>query len=142
MNFKVDNGEKFIGRRVEGYSQWHPETSEADIRLSPTVCDFMNVDNSARRTIYRIGTILHEVLHAYVESYSCDDELCRTRPDNRGYDDGHGRAWQLIAVKLEEVAGQLLNIELDLGRWTALEQHIQSSYRIMPSECDLRNYGF
>jgi hypothetical protein len=59
----------------------------------------------------RLGTILHEMLHAFLNQYIC--QRCVVYGTN-GCD--HGRAWQIIAKGIEEQSLRLLGVEVDLGR--------------------------
>ncbi len=70
----------------------------------------------------RLSTILHELVHAYLDHYAC-----RCAPNPRSYDEdveqfkGHGRAWQRIACSVEENALSLVGLELDLTRFESIQ---------------------
>jgi hypothetical protein len=75
-----------------------------------------------------VGTLLHEMIHAFISIYSQrGDGYC---PD-RGYT-GHGLAWQFIAHAAEQAVGdpKLLGLQLNLGRGTSLylEMYVTEEY--------------
>jgi hypothetical protein len=70
----------------------------------------------------RLGTLLHEMLHAFVSEWACKE--CYLAVDNAGSDfgGGHGRAWFRIAKALDEVAPRLLGCpEVDLGVFSEIQ---------------------
>ena len=54
---------------------------------------------------------------------------------------GHGRAWQLLAKKLEEAACVVFGGDVDLGRGPSLLREVALSGRL-PSCHDVDVYGF
>jgi hypothetical protein len=71
----------------------------------------------------RLGTVLHEMLHAFVTELACDQ--CCTAVDNVGGGgiQDHDRAWHRMAAALEERASDLLECaRIDLGRLDELKR--------------------
>ncbi|EMD86870.1 hypothetical protein COCHEDRAFT_1227903 [Bipolaris maydis C5] len=85
----------------------------------------------------RLGTIIHEMCHAFLKAYSCRSCSMHEACDGAT---GHGRAWQLLAKKLEEAACVVLGGEVDMGRGPSLLREIACSGRL-PSCHDLEAYG-
>lgn len=86
----------------------------------------------------RLGTILHEMCHAFLKAYTC--RACPTYDVCMGAR-GHGRAWQVMAAKIEEVATRLLGGFVDLGRYPSLLSEVRASGKL-PSSHDLEVYRF
>ena len=77
--------------------------------------------NLNERALYRLATILHELVHAYLDHYACH---CKNVSDSWEEDvsqsGGHGRAWQRIASSVELAAPELLGYPLEMGRIESL----------------------
>lgn len=91
------------------------------------------------RIIDRIGTLLHEAIHALPERFarrSCP--TYRTNVENAG---GHGRAFMIIATAMEEACERLLGQRIDLNKeydWLSNWDEVESS----PSLHDLSEWKF
>lgn len=85
----------------------------------------------------RLGTMIHEMCHAFLKAYSCRSCSMHQACDGAT---GHGRAWQLLAKKLEEAACVVLGSRADLGRGPSLLREVACSGRL-PSCHDLETYG-
>jgi hypothetical protein len=73
--------------------------------------------------LVRIGTLVHEMLHAYYELHvcPCDKGKCRGYRSNLatiGFT-GHGFCWSLSARHLEDFARTELKLDLEFGRTAA-----------------------
>jgi hypothetical protein len=83
-----------------------------DIRLHPTLRHHIKAEyvrKGQSLTEERLGTIIHELLHGFLEQYAC----------HRCYINNyccHSRAWQRIAKAIEEESVRLLGVEVDLNR--------------------------
>ena len=86
----------------------------------------------------RLGTILHELCHAYLKAYTC--RSCPMHDRCIG-ERGHGRAWQLLAAKMEEVATRMLDGFVDMGRYQSLLHDFEGHGRV-PSGHDLEVLRF
>jgi hypothetical protein len=86
----------------------------------------------------RLGTVLHEMCHAYLKAYSC--RSCAMHDTCIG-PLGHGRAWQILAAKMEEVASVLLGGRVNMGRFPSLLRDLEGHGKV-PSPHDLEAYGF
>jgi hypothetical protein len=68
------------------------------------------------RTLSRLATIIHELVHVYLIYYACRCvNVLDSFEENVSQSDGHGRAWQRIAGSIERAAPVLLGFPLDLG---------------------------
>jgi len=75
-----------------------------------------------RRLARYIGTLLHEMLHAFQHIYVCK---CVTCSDGRrngyaGLGFGHGRAWQVLAKEVEDFVREQLRTPVSLMRAASL----------------------
>ncbi|USP79285.1 hypothetical protein yc1106_06559 [Curvularia clavata] len=86
----------------------------------------------------RLGTMIHEMCHAFLKAYSCRSCAMHEACDGAT---GHGRAWQLLAKKLEEAACVVFGGDVDLGRGPSLLREVALSGRL-PSCHDVDVYGF
>ncbi|KAH9880951.1 hypothetical protein IAQ61_001245 [Plenodomus lingam] len=84
----------------------------------------------------RIGTILHEMCHAFLKAYTCRSCIMHERCVGSR---GHGRAWQILAAKVEEVASHLIGGPVDMGRFPSVLHDMESHGRL-PSQHDLEVY--
>jgi hypothetical protein len=98
------------------------------IRLHPYRVEYPSghePDNLAdviyHRTVFRLGTLLHEICHAFQLIYMC--LKCKKNEVKYVECNGHGWAWQRIAARVESMAQLKLGLPLDLGRFTAIHCH-------------------
>ena len=69
----------------------------------------------------RLGTILHELVHAYLHHYACRcEEVLGSYEANVSQFKEHGLAWQRIAGSIERAALELLGYPIDLSRFLSL----------------------
>jgi hypothetical protein len=81
-----------------------------------------------------IGTLLHEMIHAFIQVYTCRCAHCvkkHTEYEREGQT-GHGRTWQVIAHAVEKFCCNELGLELDLSRAYALAEEIHATRVEMP----------
>jgi hypothetical protein len=86
----------------------------------------------------RLGTILHELCHAFLKAYTC--RSCPTHDRCIG-PRGHGRAWQMLVAKMEEVATRLMGGFVDMGRYPSLLHDLEGNGKL-PSAHDLEVLKF
>ena len=86
----------------------------------------------------RLGTILHELCHAFLKVYTC--RSCPMHDQCIGHR-GHGRAWQILVVKMEEVATRLMGGFVDMGRYPSLLHDLEGNGKL-PSAHDLEVLRF
>lgn len=86
----------------------------------------------------RLGTVLHELCHAFLKAYTC--KSCPTHDSCIG-PRGHGRAWQILAAKMEEVATRLMGGYVDFGRYPSLLHDLEGNGKL-PSAHDLEILKF
>lgn len=84
----------------------------------------------------RFNTLLHEACHAFIDQYSC--QACPMRDVNLGTD-GHQRAFQLLAAKVEAVGRRLLNVEICLNRFHSYCSDWEY-VKVLPSVHDLEQW--
>lgn len=120
------------------YGQCCPPNSCASSLIQmDAVCINTNIQGLAGHsgpTLSRLGTLLHEVLHAYFFQYAC--RRCAMWGTNIG-DGGHGRAYQMTASRLEEVTERLfggMRLSVGAGRGFKGDWRYLS---VLPSRCDL-----
>ncbi|KAH6643210.1 hypothetical protein C7974DRAFT_387036 [Boeremia exigua] len=77
--------------------------------------EYEGVLNAA--SMSRLGTLLHEVCHAFLQCYTCKN--CRQRDHNQL--GGHGFAWQRIACWAMYAASHSLRLKLELSRFLAIQ---------------------
>jgi hypothetical protein len=129
-----------------GFS-WLPESEKAcfgvgtfnpiigtQILLHPTLYrnngDLEDVDARWRN---RLGTIVHELCHAFLKAYTC--RSCPMHDRCIG-PRGHGRAFQILVTKMEEVATRLMGGFVDMGRYPSLLHDLEGCGKL-PSAHDL-----
>jgi len=126
-----------------------------DIFLNPSS---LPIELHADAPRLRLGTLLHEMIHAFLSEYVCI--ACTTTQQNISDDfsNGHGRAWHRLAVAVEKAASELLECgEVDLGRLMTLHRYLAPMYTASirdpfdrmenetaynPSFHDLQEFGF
>lgn len=86
----------------------------------------------------RLGTLLHELCHAFLKAYSC--RACPMHTVCIG-PRGHGRAWQVLAARIEKVAERVVGGRVDLGRGPGVLNDLGSGKGWGVSLCDLEAWG-
>lgn len=116
----------------------HGETSKANIFLLPacireeiktTIEIWRRPDITIREDRLRsyLETLLHEMIHAFLNIYTCLCSKCSYDiPRTIGHT-GHGLPWHKIANSIESFVKTKLNLELDLERRASLAIEIQAS---------------
>lgn len=97
-----------------------------------------NPNDSDVRWRNRLGTLLHELCHAFLKAYTC--RSCPMHEQCIG-PRGHGRAWQLLAAKMEEVATKLFGGFVDFGRYQSMLHDLEGKGKL-PSQHDLEVLRF
>ncbi|KAF2655297.1 hypothetical protein K491DRAFT_716379 [Lophiostoma macrostomum CBS 122681] len=127
-----------FGDEMLGACATRPESQVNIIKMNTTAYDEGWKDHPQARQLDRLSTLLHEALHAYLNTHSC--KSCSRFGDNMG-NGGHGMAWTLVAAKLEAAVPRLLGVPVRLGVFCAIQDHIGET-RKLPSHCDLARCGF
>ena len=104
--------------------------------LDPTI-QRRQQEQISTRLHNRLGTLLHEMCHAFLKAYTC--RSCSMHDSCIG-PLGHGRAWQMLAKKIEQVATVVLGGTVDMGRFPSLLRDCEGSGRL-PSVHDLEVFG-
>jgi hypothetical protein len=84
-----------------------------------------------------IGVLLHEAVHAFIQQYACTHCKSFKAADTAR---GHGRAFQIIAAKIEQVCIRILGLPVDLMRCEALLYHWDVLSKKLPSRHDLQTW--
>ncbi|KAF1851279.1 uncharacterized protein K460DRAFT_274570 [Cucurbitaria berberidis CBS 394.84] len=85
----------------------------------------------------RLGTLLHELCHAFLKAYTC--RACPMHDHCVGAR-GHGRAWQVLVNAVEKVASRLMGGYVDMGRFASILHDFEGNGKL-PSRHDLEIYG-
>ncbi|KAH7357565.1 hypothetical protein BKA66DRAFT_445598 [Pyrenochaeta sp. MPI-SDFR-AT-0127] len=96
-----------------------------------------DAEDSDVRWRNRVGTLLHEMCHAFLKAYTC--RACPMQERCVGAR-GHGRAWQILAKKVEQVVSGIMGGYVDMGRFPSLLHDMEGHGRV-PSNHDLEAYG-
>ena len=90
--------------------------------------------------LHRLATILHELVHAYLDHYACRcKDVSNSYEENVNQSEGHGRAWQRIAASVELAAPEILGYPLEMGRFESLKlawKHLKH----WPSEDEVKSW--
>lgn len=123
------------------YDSGH-RTRCARIRLNPIDHDGQSVKLPAKfrklnpASVDRLGTLLHEICHAFLDLYACSQcSLAEVRQFR-----GHGFAWQRVAYWVEAFAQEKLDLPLDLGRFDGIKFHWKHM-EILPSMEEMLRWG-
>jgi hypothetical protein len=111
------------------------------IQLSVKIFKRVDIADDRERRIRQLGTLLHEMTHAFLELYSCFCQDCRRKLKHLG-PTGHGFAWQDAAFAIELAANDpsFLNLPVELGRYAALRTDLAEANEEAPRE--LSRWGF
>lgn len=119
---------------------YEDQRMEPIISLNPTLIapdaypeDFSYLNLRGRN---RLATLLHELCHAFIHIFACPSCPMFTKSEGSS---GHGRAWQVLAAKVEDVALKLLNLRIDLGRHDGCLENVRR-HGEFPSKHDLETY--
>jgi len=96
------------------------------------------VDFDSYKMLAIISTLFHEAIHAFLGRHGC--RSCKTWKENQ-MAAWHGRAWQLVAAKVEDVVPRLLGIPVYLGRFVGFISQ-WDNVSAMPSRHDMLAYRF
>jgi hypothetical protein len=109
------------GWELYGRTSW--STEKQGHLFIAMITDCIAKDFGPYRRLAIISSLVHEALHAFLMRYSCWS--CRMSQPNRFAFGCHGRAWQLLALQLEESFAALLSVPLKLLRRTSLICHLK-----------------
>jgi hypothetical protein len=85
----------------------------------------------AQRMKKYVESLLHEMVHALIDIYTCSCADCGNNYKSDEGETGHGRTWQAIAHAVEKFCFNELSLELDLGRARGLANEINDAYAAM-----------
>ncbi|ESZ95116.1 hypothetical protein SBOR_4483 [Sclerotinia borealis F-4128] len=130
-----EEGEIFLIADDEGASQ--PNMSKLGMALSACMRDEIkavieiwrrpDITNRQERLRSYLETLLHEMIHAFLNIYTCLCSKCsHDIPKTVGHT-GHGLPWHKIANSIESFVRSKLDLKLDLERRASLAMEIQAS---------------
>lgn len=133
--------ERYKDPKRAGFSRWRRTGRWKGIQRIE-IYPMSSPSHPGFRGEYYLGTLLHEMVHAFLAQNSCKAKQaehsvgCKQLQDvNRG-SLGHGRAFQWLARAIEEVAGRQLGLYVEVGDTSSLDREIRDSH-IHPSAHDL-----
>ena len=123
---------KFVEEVGVSREEWHRNSTHEDVeghttdprrhRLCYQGCTKISIfeqkDDVSKATLLRryLGTLLHEMIHAFIHIYICLSPSCEAQTAQLEGSGGHGITWHRLALAFEEFAANWLGLELDLGR--------------------------
>jgi hypothetical protein len=122
---------KFVEEVGVSREEWHRNSTHDDAEGYTTdprrrlryrgrtkISIFEQKDDVSKATLLRryLGTLLHEMIHAFIHIYICLSPSCEAQTAQLEGSGGHGITWHRLALAFEEFAGNWLGLELDLGR--------------------------
>jgi len=96
-------------------------TCDVHPKIELSAFDYMDASphgNLPARTMSRLSTLLHELVHAYLGIYAC---RCPSFVKDVESLKGHGLAWQRIASSVEHNAPRFIHLPLILGRFSSIQ---------------------
>jgi hypothetical protein len=110
-------------------------TDNSKIELHPSFCGYdIGPKDYDGRKFSRLGTLLHETVHAFLYQLACPD--CPTNDENTQHADGHSRAYQMLAPALEDATERLFSQRLPVGGFEDFQEN-WSEVKYLPSLHDL-----
>jgi hypothetical protein len=111
-----------------------------DVRCTITVWTRHDIPNDRERRLNQLGTMVHEMIHAYFSVYSCHWRGCIRTLDRVGRT-GHGFAWQDAAYAIATAAAdeKWVNLPIQLGRCGSLVRELRASKQ--NRNLDVRRWG-
>ncbi|KAF1831181.1 hypothetical protein BDW02DRAFT_601042 [Decorospora gaudefroyi] len=91
-----------------------------------------------QRAMSRLNTLLHEVVHAYFQAYSC--RQCQASLSAVEDTKGHGRAWQRVAALVERAASCVLGLPFKTNGFKAIWVH-WSDLKYWPTREELEDWN-
>jgi hypothetical protein len=89
--------------------------------------------------VYLLGVLLHEAVHIHLKMHCCPQ--CWSADFNYHTHGHHGRAWQLLAAKVENCFVLWTGLPIDLARFISLKEHWKHLHSL-PSLHDLQEWNF
>jgi len=118
MVFKFE----WVYREHSWFGSCGPYNGVTQIRMNSLSCRqpaaYGNLSSGA---MGRLGTLLHELVHAFIHKYACN--RCSAHYGNVKTAAGHGHVWQRIANWVEHAAQEALKSLVSLARFEAIQFH-------------------
>ncbi|KAH8687327.1 hypothetical protein BGZ60DRAFT_521991 [Tricladium varicosporioides] len=80
-------------------------------------------DRQQRLTL-SLSALLHEMIHAFFNTWACQSGKCRARKFEKMGEGGHGCLWVDLATACEQVVKEVLGLELNLRRLEAIVSEV------------------
>ncbi|KAF4634830.1 hypothetical protein G7Y89_g3279 [Cudoniella acicularis] len=111
------------------------------VRITLYRRDMDSRSRQERLTMY-LGTMLHEMVHAFLNLWACHSRKCRARSFEKIGEFDHGVAWQEIAHAVETAANSAeLNLGLSLRRKSMLLSEVVKSKMELSEAIVLSEWG-
>jgi hypothetical protein len=120
---------KFVEEVGVSREEWHRNSTHDDAEGYTTdprrrlfyqgrtkISIFEQKDDVSKATLLRryLGTLLHEMIHAFIHIYICLPPSCEAQTAQLEGSSGHGITWHRLAKAFEEFAGNWLGLESTL----------------------------
>ena len=110
------DGRTKLGKRAHGKTRHNKATGKTIIYIEHTSRKLLKQGEKGL-----LGTLLHEMIHAYLKKYRCrhqrclDPRVCRQLARSNTGILGHGRAFQWLATAIEEDVCGNLDVPISIG---------------------------
>lgn len=120
--------------------KWNTHGGELVVQCTLILYNIYYIRDREKRLRDYLGTLLHEMGHAFLSIYGYVHKSCKENINSVGKA-GHGYAWQDISYTLAKVTRDrsLLGLKLKLGRCESLCDEVNHSR--VPVPCDLWRWG-
>ncbi|KAL5314886.1 hypothetical protein ACEPPN_017536 [Leptodophora sp. 'Broadleaf-Isolate-01'] len=131
------------GKRYQGTTicdKYKHDTTPDTVIVDVLIYDKPETQCNDTRMKWLTGTLLHELVHAVVDVYTCACQRCKESSVEAEGLTGHGPVWMGISLKVEKTMQQIFGYRCWLGRTQSLAiEHHASQHR--HSEKELRAHG-
>ncbi|KAG4439419.1 hypothetical protein IFR05_005112 [Cadophora sp. M221] len=139
-----EDGDSVAGITGCRYSGHH--TTHLEIVVKVLVYEDLRFRRNGTRMRYQTSTLLHELVHALVDAYTCRCQRCEKGSEEGIGVTGHGPVWMAISLKIEKTMERIFRCQCWLGRSQSLavehhaRQHRHSEKELRADEVNERIY--
>jgi len=105
-----------VEKQLYGYAQPHTQKGVVTVRLEPVDWSAMLGVESHR--VFMLSVLLPECVHAFLESYGCQNGCERCEVANGRT--GHGRAWFHLASSVQTATRKMLGVEVAMSVYASM----------------------